>query len=128
VVGRVDMVGSMDLDRKSVNSEKVFSITMDLLKAAKDRGLSCVVGGAIAVDSLPFLRAIPVDMIDRYETRKVCFSCPAALGDTAEKGINKAVGFELLWLKSKRDYYRAISQEDEKRIAMLEERFAKAGA
>ncbi len=125
VVGRVDMVGSMGLDRKSVNSERLFEITVELLKAAKAQGLSCVVGGAIAVDSLPFLRRIPEGMIDRYETRKICFSCPEALGEKAAEGIHKAVGFELLWLKNKRDYYKNISREDEKRIAMLEERHNK---
>lgn len=126
VVGRVDMVGSMGLDRKSCNGEKVFNITLDLLKKAKARGMSTVVGGAIAVDALPFLRQIPHGMIDRYETRKVCFSCPDALGKNAEAGIETAGAFELLWLKNKRDYYTAISTEDVQRIGMLEERFGKA--
>lgn len=126
VVGRVDMVGSMGLDRKACNSEKVYNITLDLLKKAKARGMSTVVGGAIAVDALPFLRQIPTGMIDRYETRKVCFSCPDALGKGAEAGIETAGAFELLWLKNKQDYYTAISTEDAQRIAMLDERFKAA--
>lgn len=125
VVGRVDMVGSMGLDRKSVNSDRVFSITSDLLKAAKERNMTCVVGGAIAADSLSFLRKIQVGLLDRYETRKICFSCPQALGDQAPQGIQSAVSFELLWLLNKRDYYKSISHEDEKRITMLEERVSK---
>jgi len=126
VMGRVDLVGSMGLDRKSVNSDRVFEITVGLLKKAKARGMSCVVGGAIATDALPFLRAIPEGLIDRYETRKICFLCPQALGDDAEKGILKAVSFELLWLQNKRSYYRAISEEDDRRITMLEERVSKS--
>lgn len=122
VVGRVDLVGSMGMDRSSVNSERIFSITVDLLKEAHDRGLSCVVGGAISLESLPFLRSVPQGLMARFETRKVCFSCPRALGEDAEAGIRRAVAFELLWLKNKRDYYKSISREDEKRIAMLEER------
>ena len=51
------------------------------------------------------------------------FSCPGALAQDCEKGILKAVGFELLWLKNKRDYYRGISIEDDLRIQMLEERY-----
>jgi hypothetical protein len=120
VVGRVDLVGSMGFDRKSVNSEKVFAIILDVLKKAKERNMSCVVGGAIAVDSLPFLRAIPEGLIDRYETRKICFLCKQALGSSAEKGLLKAISFELLWLKNKRNFYKAISEEDDKRITMLE--------
>jgi hypothetical protein len=122
VVGRVDMCGSMGMDRKSINDEKIFAITMDLLQKTKNKKLSCVVGGAISVEALPFLRAIPEGFIDRYETRKVCFLCPQSLGKQAEKGILKAVDFELLWLKNKKNYYKTISEEDDKRIEMLEAR------
>jgi 4-hydroxy-2-oxoheptanedioate aldolase len=124
VLGRVDLVGSMGLDRKACNSEKVFNITKDVLQKAKTKKMTCVVGGAIAVDALPFLRQLPKGLIDRYETRKVCFSCPGALGKKAEYGIEKAVAFELLWLQNKRDYYASISAEDEQRITMLEVRQA----
>jgi 4-hydroxy-2-oxoheptanedioate aldolase len=128
VVGRVDMVGSMGLDRKAINSDsRVFDIVLNLVKNAKERKMTCVVGGGIAEDALPFLQRIPTGLLDRYETRKICFSCPQALGDNAREGIGKAVGFELLWLKNKRDYYTAISREDEKRIKMLEVRFGNGG-
>lgn len=127
VIGRVDFVSSMGLDRKAVNSDEVFATAKDLLIKAKDRNMSCVVGGAIATDSLPFLRNFPEGLIDRYETRKICFQCPQALGQEADKGITKAVEFELLWLQNKRNYYKAISEEDNKRISMLEKRFKKTG-
>lgn len=123
VIGRVDLVGSMGLDRASVNSDRVFEITKKILTKAKAKGLTCVVGGAIAVDSLPFLNNLPKGTLDRYETRKICFQCPQALGSAATDGISKAVEFELLWLQNKRDYYKTISEEDNKRIDMLEARF-----
>lgn len=122
VIGRVDLTGSMGLDRASVNSEKIFNIVKNTLSKAKAAGLSCIVGGAVSGDSLPFLRELPKGLLDRYETRKICLACPEALGKNADKGISKAVEFELLWLQNKRSYYKTIAAEDEKRISMLEKR------
>lgn len=123
VMGRVDFTGSLGVNRDDVNAETVLHYTRDLFLAAKGRKLETAVGGGVSALSLPFFRALPEGSIDRYETRKVIFNCPQALSKEAEKGILKAVGFEILWLKNKRDYYRLISQEDDQRIAMLEKRW-----
>lgn len=125
VMGRVDLTGSMGLKRDDINSPQVFEITRDLFVKAKSKKkpLECAVGGGVSAHSLPFFRDLPPGTIDRYETRKVIFGCPGALGDGADKAILKAVGFELLWLKNKRDYYHLISAEDEHRIEMLESRY-----
>ena len=98
-------------------------MTSKVLSEAKKKGLSCVPGGTISTDSSQF-HARP-ERIDRYETRKVCFSCPNALGANADKGITKAVEFELLWLQNKKNYYKKTYEKDDKRISMLEERFKK---
>jgi hypothetical protein len=55
----------------------------------------------------------------------VIFKCPESLGGGAPDGILKAVGFELLWLKNKRDYYHLIAEEDSQRLVMLETRYKK---
>lgn len=123
VMGRVDLTGSMKLNRDDINSPEVFEITRDLLVKAKTKSLETAIGGGVSAHSLPFFRDLPAGMLDRYETRKVIFGCPAALGNGADKGILKAVGFELLWLKNKRDYYKAISEEDDQRLVMLESRY-----
>lgn len=123
VIGRVDLSGSLGLSRNHINGEEVFGITKELAAKAKSRGLEVAIGGGVSADSLSFFRALPDGHLDRYETRKVIFSCPGALADDCEKGILKAVGFELLWLKNKRDYYRGVSIEDDLRIQMLEERY-----
>jgi len=123
VMGRVDLTGSLGLNRDDINSPHVFAVTRDLLVKAKTKSLETAVGGGVSAHSLPFFRDLPVVTFDRYETRKVIFSCPEALGPDADKGILKAVGFELLWLKNKRDYYRAISFADDQRIEMLEYRY-----
>lgn len=124
VLGRVDMTGSLGLGRDDVNAEEIFKIAKDIFTKAKKRSLRCIVGGGIAKEALPFLRKLQ-GLLDRYETRKVIFKCPDALNDDAEKGILKAVGFELMWLKNKRDFYGMIYNEDKQRIDMLQLRYDK---
>lgn len=126
VMGRVDLTRSMGLNLEDINSPKVFEITRELFIKAKQMSLECALGGGVATNALPFLRGLPAGLLDRYETRKVIFNCPDALGEGAEKGILKAMSFELLWLKNKHDYYAMISKEDEQRIAMLESRYKAA--
>jgi hypothetical protein len=123
VMGRVDLTGSLGLTREDINCPRVFDVTRDLFFKAKKRNLETAVGGGVSAHSLPFFRELPSGTLDRYETRKVIFGCPGALAPDADKGILKAVGFELLWLKNKRDYYKTISVEDEQRIEMIETRY-----
>lgn len=123
VMGRVDLTGSMGLDRDQINTDVVFDITNDLFTKAKAKGLECAVGGGVGKEAIPFFHRLKPGLLDRYETRKLIFKSPDALNDEPEKGILKAVGFELLWLKNKRDFYGMIFNEDKTRIQMLESRY-----
>ena len=125
VLGRVDLTGSMGKTREYVNSPEILEIARDLFTKAKKHGMDCIVGGGVSKETVPFLRELPAGLVDRYETRKVIFSCPEAMHDGYDKGILKAVGFELMWLKNKRDYYKLIYEEDMHRIDMLEARYDK---
>jgi hypothetical protein len=124
VMGRVDLTGSLDMSRDDINHDRILEITRDLFIQSKRKRLENAVGGGVSAYSLPFFKKLACDkLIDRYETRKVIFKCPDALNKNAEKGILKAVGFELLWLRNKRDYYKSISMEDAERLGMLEKRY-----
>lgn len=123
VLGRVDMCGSLGLTRDDVNSPQVCEIARQLFSKAKARGLECAVGGGVGAEALEFMRDLEIGLLDRYETRKVVFGCPGGLGPDAGKGILKAVGFELMWLKNKRDFYGCIFEEDRARIEMLQCRY-----
>jgi hypothetical protein len=125
VLGRVDMTGSMGLSREDINSDKVFEIAKNLVEKAKKKNLECVIGGGVSAASLPFFKRLPAGSLDRYETRKVIFKCPEAMNNKADSGILKAVGFELMWLKNKRDFYGMIFEEDKHRIDMLQSRYDK---
>ena len=124
VLGRVDMTGSMGLSREDINNKEIFDIanvlSNEMLKLNKDM----VIGGGVSAHSLPFFKKLPY--LSRFETRKIIFNAKKALLDyNADKGILKAVGFELMWLKNKRDFYGMIYAEDAQRIQMLEARYKK---
>jgi 4-hydroxy-2-oxoheptanedioate aldolase len=125
VLGRVDLTGSMDLTREDINSDQVLTLCKQMAALAKAAGKAVVVGGGVSVHSLPFFRSFPPGHIDRFETRKVVFRCPGALENT-QASFLKAVEFEIMWLKNKRDYYTLISREDESRLAMMEQRYQKS--
>lgn len=122
VLGRVDLTGSMNLDRNSVNSPQVQDICLSMAAKAKQAGKKVIVGGAVSVHSMAFFKAFPKGHLDKYETRKVVFGCPGAL-DNKEDAFLKAVEFELMWLKNKKAFYGSIYSEDDSRLKMMEERY-----
>jgi 4-hydroxy-2-oxoheptanedioate aldolase len=124
VMGRTDLTRSLGLTTDDINTKQVFEITRDVFQSAKNgASLICGCGGGVSAHSLPFFRELPEGSLDYYETRKVLFQCPDALENEAEKGILKAVGFELLWLKNKQNYYERIALEDRQRVQVMEARY-----
>ncbi len=124
VLGRVDMTGSMGLNRDLVNSEDVLCIAKSMSELASKYNKKFTIGGGVSAYSLDFFKQIPENYLSKYETRKIIFDAKEALKDiNADKGILKAVGFELMWLKNKRDFYGMIHNEDKQRLVMLESRY-----
>jgi len=125
VLGRVDMTGSLGLSREDINSDEILNIAQILSHKIKNQNKDMVIGGGVSAYSIPFFKKLPY--LSRYETRKVIFDAPKALSDeNASIGILKAVGFELMWLKNKRDFYGMIYKEDSARLQMLESRYKTA--
>ncbi|MEG3435862.1 aldolase/citrate lyase family protein [Pannus brasiliensis CCIBt3594] len=122
VIGRSDLAGSMGLSSKEVEGEIIGKLALEMAGKAKTAGLEVAIGGGISFLSLPFLKTFPVGQIDRFETRKVVFRAPEALENPAV-AFQKALEFEILWLKNKQHYYGAIDRQDEARLATLEERY-----
>jgi len=125
VIGRGDLAGSIGMTRDDINTKEVLDISLKVAEKAKEAGLSVVVGGGVSFDSVAFFKNFPAGHIDRFETRKVVFSCPEAINNP-EAAFLKAVEFEILWLKNKRNYYGVIHKESDTRLEVMEGRYLKA--
>lgn len=126
VIERVDLCFSRGLNEECVNNDDINQIVSKTIKIAKRKNLIITVGGGVSAHSLPFFRSLSSGLLDRYETRKVCFAAATALSGNPEKGILKALGFELLWLKNKLSFYKSISDADKDRMVLIERRYLKA--
>lgn len=126
VLGRLDMAKSIGLSCKDVDSEKIFNIANVLANKLQKYNKKLIIGGNVSADSLSFFKSMPLGSLDKFETRKIIFDAQKALYDkNANKGILKAIEFEIMWLKNKRDVYEIIHDEDNQRLITLENRYKK---
>ena len=124
VFGRTDMSHSLGMSKDDINHDKIYEYAEILAQKTLKHNKEFVIGGGVSAMSLPFFKRLPQKSLTRFETRKVIFDAQQALNDkNADKGILKAVGFELMWIKNKQNFYSAISNEDIKRIETLESRY-----
>ena len=124
VLGRVDLCLSLGYTREEINEEEIFGYAEKLSAALADRKKIFCIGGGVSAYSMPFFRRLKY--LSRFETRKIIFDAKAmCAAPDAGKGILKAVGFELMWLKNKQGLYSSILEEDSQRIAMLEARYGR---
>ena len=123
-MGRTDMTGSLGMSSDDINSQEILEYACAIAEKTLKYNKELVIGGGVSAQSLPFFKKLPENALNRFETRKIIFDAQEAVNDPdADKGILKAVGFELMWIKNKQDFYSTISHEDETRIKILESRY-----
>lgn len=127
VFGRVDYTGSLGVSRESINDARITKDIIEIASLCRSKGLDLVVGGGVSKDSIACLRQVAEVHLSRFETRKVVFDGNSINSSNVEFGLLAAVHFELLWLLNKQTYYATISEEDGKRIDMLEARWKVLG-
>jgi uridylate kinase len=123
VFGRVDFSGSLGLGREGINTQTITDYAIQAANLTKAAKLDYVVGGAVSVDTLPSLKEIHSQYLTRFETRKIVFNAETLNSKNIKDGLIDAVHFELLWLLNKREYYKVITEEDDKRIEILQSRW-----
>jgi len=123
-VGRVDLVSSLEKDRKFVNSEEVYKIVENVFTQVKSKGIKACLGGAISLESSDFLKSLHSKMLlDKFETRYVIFDSSVALKNLP-RALLKAQSFEYQLLMCKRETYQKLAEQDLARIKMIENRIA----
>lgn len=84
-IGRVDLSSSLGIDRSGINSDKILSITKDIMEKSKQYGYKVNFGGGISEDAIPFIEEL-FPLNDRFETRKIVFDLTTLRYDTKKMG------------------------------------------
>lgn len=109
VLGRTDLAAALNL--KDVNAPQVLAMTKELFAKARQRSLTCIVGGGMSVKSIPFLKELR-GLVTGFETRKVVFADYAKAEPKMAEGIPLALKWEYHWYEWKQQYYGKICNED----------------
>ena len=103
VIGRSDLAGSMGLEKKDVNSKKIFFLVYNafkLIRSYSKKPLILKMGGSITNESYFFISKLYKNkLINFIETRNVEFKVNNKFLDNIDQAINSAFNFELEWLK-----------------------------
>ena len=123
VVGRTDLLGSMELSSSDSDINLIFDIANDIAKKIQNLGKKIVIGGNIASNSVEFLKDLYY--LSSFETRKVVFCGSLLKEPNLGEAISKAIEFEILWLENKVSISEESSDIDIKRLKLLKGRYLK---
>ncbi|MBR1619485.1 hypothetical protein IJ674_06285 [bacterium] len=99
VLGRDDMAKSFGISLNNINSESMLNIVKIVSQKVEGYKKDFVVGGGIRPQAAAFLKSVKEEYLSNYETRRIVFDSDAILSTNSEEGLQRAVEFEIMWLK-----------------------------
>ena len=119
-IGRVDLVGSMNKDRKYINSDEIHNIINNSFGYVRSnfKHIKTYLGGSINNESEDFIRTNK-NLIDFIETRYIIFEVNTLLNNY-KKCVELANLFEYYWLNNINNSYNI--EKNKKRIEMISNR------
>lgn len=117
VFGRSDLTSSLNMDKTTVNCQKIEEYASMLQGFCHNYGKELVVGGNIDLMSLPFLKKLL--FLSAFETRKIVFNSSLTKNNRDfEDNLLLAFKFELEWIKNK-EY---TTKDDELRLQVINQK------
>lgn len=102
VIGRSDLAGSMDLEKKDVNSYKIFNKIRDSffkIKKFSNKNMILKMGGSITPKSIKIIyKLYKQKLLHRIETRNIEIKLSKDIINNLDQIILKAFEFEMEWL------------------------------
>ena len=125
VVGRTDFACSLGLDREKTDDKQIFEFTNLIAQKTVKHNKGLIIGGGVTSTSIEFFKNLPKNSLTRFETRKIIFDASILIDKNADKGILKAIDFEVLWLKYKHKLLKTSHKDDKARLKTLTERLGR---
>ena len=102
IIGRSDLAGSMGLEKKDVDSKKIFSLVNNSFKSIRSSNVKKIIlkmGGSITPQSHQFIKKLYKNkIIDFIETRNVEFKVDEKFLSNINEALSSAFNFEVEWL------------------------------
>ena len=128
VIGRSDLAGSLNLEKKEVDSKRIYKLVNSILKKIKKKKLIVKMGGSLTAYSKDFIfNLYKKNLIDRVETRNIELKIDRKVLKNFDKIIDLIFMFELEWLKFKQKIQKKrkikLKNDNLERIKVLKKRF-----
>jgi len=120
VVGRVDLVGSMNKQRDFVDSSENLEIIENLFRKMKRRNKKTYLGGALSSNSRNFVEHLfSRGLLDYIETRFIIMKLDEEFFDDFDEAIKTSHQFELDWMTEMHAKYSDISESYKSRVDLI---------
>lgn len=122
VIGRGDLISSLNMEHSLIDSSDVEKIIAPVIQECENTDKKIIIGGKITSKSINFLQNLSSNAISGFETRKILFPQTLIKNKNLKNIINKAIEFEVYYLKTILKTQKLNSNNIKERIKTLQER------